>query len=164
MTLVKVTAILPKHNPFDIERMRKAIENAGKESAKAVEVDFNVTTRTWNHKPDFKIRHQQYIAIWEISTDDEVYGYVDAGTRPHIIKVKNARFLHFYRTGFRAKSRAGWIGSNKGKAANKDETFVKSVSHPGNQPRNFAKTIQKKWATEWPRQLARAIRAAAAYG
>lgn len=164
MTLVKVIAILPKHNPFDIERMKKAIENAGKESAKAVQVDFNVTTRTWSHKPDFKIDHAAGSASWEISTDDAIYGYVDAGTPPHIIKVKNAKFLHFYRTGFRPKSRAGWIGSNKGRVASQDETFVKSVHHPGNRPRNFAKTIKKKWDTEWPRQLARAIRAAATYG
>lgn len=164
MTLVKVTAILPKTNPFDVKRFAKAIENAGTESSKAVEVDFNVTTRTWQHKPDFKISHTAGSTSWEIATDDAIYGYVDAGTAPHLIKVKNARFLHFYRTGFRAKSRAGWIGSNKGAKASKDETFVKSVHHPGTKARNFAKTIKKKWDTEWPRQLARAIRAAATYG
>lgn len=161
---VKITPILLKHNIFDPTKYKTAIENSGNGSAKAVEVDFHVTTQTWTNKPKFDIKHTANSGEWIIKTDDEIYGYVNSGTRPHIILPRKAGGrLRFFRTGFRPKSRVGWIGSNKGNSASKDETFAKSVHHPGTQARNFAKIIRIKWDKEWPRQLQRAIQAAAAY-
>lgn len=164
MIKVRIEPIIPKkQSVMHPAKYQKAIEAAGNESALAVRVDFRVTTQTWQHKPDFKIVHGSE-PEWEISTDDKIYGYVSEGTPPHVILPKNAKRLVFYRTGFRPKSRVGWIGSNKGKKATKDLTFAKKVNHPGIAGRKFSKLIKEKWDAEWPRQLQRAIRAAAPYG
>lgn len=164
MTGVKIVPILPKRNPFDVDRYKRAIENAGTETAKAIQVDFNVTTRTWKHKPDFNIDHTHGKLVWVIATDDTIYGYVSEGTKAHVIVPRGAGRLVFFRQGFRAKSRAGYIGSNVGSRATKGKTFAKLVHHPGTKAREFPKAIKSKWNSEWPRQLARAIRAAATYG
>ena len=45
-------------------------------------------------------------------------------------------------------------------AKGKGKTIVtKIVHHPGTQARKFAETINDKWDKEWPRQIARAIKA-----
>lgn len=160
---LRIEAIKPKHPIYDQPIMKRAIQNAGQESAMAVQVDFNVTTFTWDHKPEFKIAHKGLDYRWTISTKDEVYGYVSEGTRPHTIVPKVAKVLRFYRTGFKPKSRANWIGANKGKKATKDLTFTRHVNHPGIGARNYPKVIKKKWDDEWPRQLDRAVRAALRY-
>lgn len=161
---IRLEPIIPKGEMFHTAQYNKAVERAGGMSAKAIEVDFHVTTRTWTHQPAFKIVHITGNKEWEIFTEDPIYGYVSLGTKPHDITPKNARRLVFYRTGFRPKSRAGWIGSNKGKKATKDLTFAKKVHHPGTAARKFAPTIKEKWEVEWPRQLARAIRSVSQYG
>lgn len=163
MTRVRIEPIRAKKSVFDTAKYKRAIENAGTQTAKAVQVDFNVTTRTWKHKPDFKIEHSGGKPIWDISTSDEIYGYVSEGTRPHVIKPRNARFLVFKQGGFRPKSRPGWIGSNVGSPATGETRVAKVVHHPGTEAREFAQAIAKKWKVEWPRQLARAIRAANTY-
>lgn len=164
MTSVKIEPIKPKHNPFDTAKMKRAIENAGNMTAKAIEVDFHVTTRTWKHQPAFGIEHSAGKLVWVIATDDTIYGYISEGTRAHVIVPRNAKRLVFFRSGFRPKSRVGWIGSNQGARAGKDKTFAKMVHHPGTKARDYPKVIKKKWDQEWPRQLARAIRAAVKYG
>lgn len=164
MTVLRIEPILPKRNLFDVERYKDAIEQAGKMTAMAIKVDFEVTTQTWQHKVDFKIEHSAGRLEWKIYTKNAIYGYVSEGTRPHTITARAGKRLHFFRTGFRPKSRVGWIGSNKGRAANKDETFARSVQHPGTEARKFPEAIKKKWDAEWGRQLMRAIRAAATYG
>lgn len=164
MTVVRIEAIKPKRDLLDPQRYLKAIENAGNETAKAVEVDFNVTTRTWSHKPAFKITHTPNSGEWKIATDDKIYGYVSEGTKRHPITAKNVPFLAYFKTGFRPKSRPGFIGSNVGAQAKKDFRGPKTVMHPGTKARKFAEAIKAKWDAEWPRQLARAIRAAVTYG
>jgi hypothetical protein len=164
MTRVRIEPIGSKGASLDPAKWKRAIENAGNETAKAVQVDFNVTTRTWKHKPEFKIEHGAGRPIWDISTSDEIYGYVSEGTRPHVIKPKNARMLVFRQGGFRPKSRPGFIGSNAGSPATGETRVAKVVHHPGTQAREFAQAIAKKWKVEWPRQLQRAIRAVNTFG
>ena len=164
MSVIKIEPILPKRNLFDQVRYRTVIENAGNMTAKAIQVDYEVTVETWTHKATFRIKHSPGSGSWIISTSDKIYGYVSGGTRPHIIRPKARGRLRFFRTGFRPKSRVGWIGSNKGHAANKDLAFAKEVHHPGTEARKYPEVIKKKWEAEWGRQLARAIRSAQAHG
>lgn len=162
MTQIKIEPIFSKKGVFDQKRWRKAIENAGNMSSKAVKVDFMVTAATWTHQPNFEISRPND-STWQVSTDDEIYGYVDSGTRAHIIKPKNKRMLAF-KGGSRPKTRPGWIGSNKGSSGGGKSIVRPEVHHPGTTAREFAKAIKKKWDEEWPRQIARAIRAQQRYG
>ncbi len=164
MTRVRIEPIGGNGKALDPAKFKRAIENAGNMTAKAVQVDFKVTTRTWKHQPDFTITHAGMNPVWDISTNDEIYGYVSQGTRPHVIKPRNARILVFKQGGFRAKSRPGFIGSNAGSPATGETRIAKVVHHPGTEAREFAQTIANKWKVEWPRQLQRAIRAVNTYG
>jgi hypothetical protein len=164
MTKVRIEPIGGKGNALDPAKFKRAIENAGNMTAKAVQVDFKVTTRTWKHQPDFTIEHTQGRPIWDISTGDVIYRYVSEGTKRHPISAKNAPFLAYFKTGFRPKSRPGFIGSNAGAQASKDFRGPKTVMHPGTEAREFAQAIAKKWKIEWPRQLQRAIRAVNTFG
>ena len=60
----------------------------------------------------------------EVYTDVFYAPYVEDGTQPHIIKVKNAKALH-------------WISGNK-------HIFAKSVNHPGTRAKPFMKPAADK--------------------
>lgn len=140
--------------------VERAVENSLTNRAEDIRIDFLVTGQTWKRQPVFLIRKRPMGRM--IYTNDEVYGYVSLGTRPHIIMAKNAPALRFFRTGFRAKTRTRIIASYAGKIANKDLTFVrppKVVHHPGTEARDFQKVIAEKWRKQFPKLLQQAINA-----
>jgi hypothetical protein len=155
MTEINLVPIIPKK--FLTLNLTRIIENQLEENAKAIKVDFEVTTRTWKERPSFFIK--KIPDGRRIYTDNQVYLWVSGGTKPHKISARNAERLAFFATGFRAKTRPRWIGSNKGHNANKDFTRPKSVNHPGTTAREFDTTIKEKWDKEAPRQFLRALRA-----
>jgi hypothetical protein len=155
MTEINIVPIIPKK--FLSLNLSKVIENQLEETAKAIKVDFEVTTRTWKERPSFFIK-----AIpngRRIYTDNFVYMLIDRGTKAHKISARNAKTLAFFAGGFRAKTRPRFIGSNKGQVANKNLTFPQSVNHPGFPAREYESTIKDKWDKEAPRQFLRALRA-----
>jgi hypothetical protein len=155
MTEINIVPIIPKK--FLSLNLSKVIENQLEETAKAIKVDFEVTTRTWKERPSFFIK-----AIpngRRIYTDNFVYMLLDKGTKRHPIAARNAKFLAYFSGGFRAKTRPRWIGSNKGHAANKDFRRPHEVTHPGFPAREYESTIKDKWDKEAPRQFRRALRA-----
>lgn len=154
MALAKV--FVPKDLGF--KNVERAVKNALKNTAKNVDVDFKVVTQTWNHKPGFDtkdISNGSHIGV-EVSTDDKIFGYVEEGTKPHIIVPKRGKMLFIPGVNYRAKTRPRYIGSNKG---GRDNTFVytKLVQHPGTEAREFSETIAKKWQKELPDIVQRAI-------
>lgn len=156
---MRVEVIVPKEL-IDTERMMRAIDNTLDQQAAAVKSQFNVTTMTWKNRPTFLMRTTP--GIREIYTTDLIYKYVSEGTKPHIIVPRNAKALHFFATGFRAKTRIRVIErSNIGATATQDETFTQLVHHPGTEAREFAEAIAEKWQDELPKQLQRAIDAEA---
>lgn len=155
MTQIEMIPIIPEK--FLALNLDSIIENQLNEQAAAIKVDFELTTRTWKEQPTFVIRAEKG-KRW-IGTDNFIYRLMDRGVKPHKISARNAERLAFYATGFRAKTKPHWIGSNKGHAANKDFTRPKSVNHPGSEAREFEHTIKEKWDRESPRQFMRALRA-----
>jgi hypothetical protein len=134
--------------------MQKVIENALTGTAKAIKVDFGVTTRTWSKRPDFKIESPNWYTRL-IYTDNKIYGYVSDGTRPHVIRAKNASRLAFP-ANYAAKTAVGVIGSTAGGSSGPTR-FAQEVHHPGFPGRKFPQVIGKKWKREWPRNLKRAL-------
>jgi hypothetical protein len=155
MTEINIMPIIPRK--FLSLNLTKAIENQLEETAKAIKVDFEVTTRTWKERPSFFIKTISNGR--RIYTDNFVYMLLDRGTKAHKISARNAKTLAFFAGGFRAKTRPRFIGSNKGKVANKNLTFTQSVNHPGFPAREYESTIKDKWDKEAPRQFRRALRA-----
>lgn len=141
-----------------LKNVERAVKNALKNTAKNVEVDFKTVTQTWNHKPAFDttdISNSNQIGV-EVSTSDEIFGYVEEGTKPHIITPKRGKVLFIPGVNYRAKTRPRVIGSNKG---GRDNTFVftRLVQHPGTKAREFSDTIARKWEKELPDIVQRSI-------
>jgi hypothetical protein len=155
MTEIIMTAIIPKK--FLALNLEKVINNQLEEQSRAIKVDFDHTTQTWKERPSFFIKTIPNGR--RIYTDNFVYMLLDRGTKAHKISARNAKTLAFFAGGFRAKSRPGWIGSNKGSAASKNFITPKSVNHPGFPAREYEGTIKEKWDKEAPRQFSRALRA-----
>ena len=154
---LRMEAVLPKDLVVDIKKMDRVVNNAMDGAALGAKVDFDVTTRTFRRRPAFLIKTPKY-GVRDVYTIDEIYSYLDDGTRAHVIRARRrGGRLAFYRSGFRAKTRVRYIGSNKGRSANKDFSRPESVMHPGFPAREFSIEIQKKWQKMLNKILQRAI-------
>jgi len=115
------------------------------------------TTGTWKNRPNFYAERTANDVT--IKTDSQVYGWVDKGTRAHIIRAKNAPFLVF-RWPYRAATRPRVIGSIKAQYG-KNWARKVQVKHPGTKPRHFtdeiAKRMQKRAANIMRTEIKRAI-------
>ncbi len=152
--MIRMTPIIPK-NRFTAAQLDRIVENTLNQSALACKVDFEVTAQTWNHRPGFSIDSKPGERI--VGTDDTIYGYVNDGTRPHMIYPRRARRLAFA-SGYRAKTRPGSISSSSGGSSG-GTVFARAVHHPGTKARSFTKAIAKKWQQLLPQQMQRAINA-----
>ncbi len=102
---------------------------------------FAKTVSTWEHKPRFRAVARVSPGEWMVAygTDDEVYGYVSEGTRPHIIRPRRARRLRF-RSRYRARTRPRRLEAGPGGASGPVVT-ASVVHHPGTQAREFPETV-----------------------
>lgn len=152
---MKLKAIkLPRGMLLDPKKLSRAIENALDGAALGAQADLAATVATWKHKPDFTIDAK--LGRREVFTTDEIYGYVNSGTKPHQILPKNGGVLRIG-VGGRPKTVVGALRSNKGA---KPKSFVftsKGVHHPGSKARDFDKAAQKKWDKQLPEIAQRAI-------
>lgn len=141
--MAKPQVILPKKPLLDPQKMGNAIKNTLTAQAKAIKIDFDVTTQTWNNRPVFKIstpgRFQR-----EISTDDDIYAMLNEGTKPHTIRPKSARGILRFTTPFRSKTIPNQIRSRQGSKGT-TPVVARVVHHPGTAARNWNKVIAKKW-------------------
>jgi hypothetical protein len=161
---VLVKQIKPK--ALNAQAMQNALMAALKEVGKVIKKDFEDTTKYWKHKPKFEILADLsgpgpfvYVA-----TDDEIYRYVNEGTKPHEIWAgaytgkSNKRALAFPSV-FTPKTKPGSLTSGRGRRGRVD-TFVPMVHHPGTEAREFDKLIEEKRAKWYKRQMEDAMRKA----
>lgn len=152
--MASVKVFVPKSLVANPQGLARAVANALDGAAKGALEDFKVTTQTWQHQPDFAIdtpSEDRRI----VGTDDEIYGYVSGGTKPHII-VAHGKALAFPGGGFRPKTRPRYIGSNKGSKGGA-VVFRPKVNHPGTTARKFDEAIAEKWQKQLPVVMQRAI-------
>lgn len=124
--------------------------------------DFQKTTATWKNKPKFDTKvmaRDQKVSI-TVSTSDEIYGYVDKGTRPHIIRPRKRDYPLRFNSRFKAKTKPHFIGSSNG-ASNPPIIRAMEVHHPGNEPRYFVRDIQAKYQPILAKRMQIAITRAA---
>lgn len=154
-----VVPILPTKRIIpDPKKQKRAIENALTGTAKAIKVDYDVTTRTWAERSKFTIETKKWYERL-ITTTDEKYLYVSGGTKPHVIRPKNARSLRFQWGGpgsYQAKTTPRIIASRPGGSSG-PTVYREEVHHPGTTAREFEKTISDKWQKQWPKILYRSI-------
>jgi hypothetical protein len=140
------------------QAMRLALLNGQRKVGNEIKQDFEKTVRTWRRKPKFEVLLSQARGRLSvlIGTNDEVYAYVDRGTRPHLIFPRRAKALRF-RGVYTAKTVPGVIDSREGGASG-DEVFAAGVAHPGTAPRRFEETIARKWRTLYKRRMEQIMR------
>lgn len=122
--------------------------------AEEAKADFEKTVETWNTKPEFTIEERPRSLA--VVTDDEIYHFVDGGTKPHKIPVGEAGFLAF-RGGYQAKTSPRVIQSRQGGASGGYVYTTKTIDHPGTEAREFTKTIHDKWERELPGRMRQAL-------
>lgn len=138
-------AIIPKLKIFDSRALEQELRFAIDATLKVVNADYRAVTRTWKRKPVFKTTLAHKAGpdlVGSVWTDDEIYGYVTEGTRPHVIRPKHGRSLRF-KTGYRAKTTPRVIGSHAGGASG-PTAFAEVVHHPGTAAREFEDEIAKR--------------------
>lgn len=156
MPKLSLKAITPKNIPSSKEYLR-ALEKAVHKTANLVRRDYESTTRTWDHKPKFTVEVTQTGANYEVTagTDDKIYGFVDAGTRPHRIPKVGSKYMRF-RSGYRAKTRVGVIGSSPGGAFGASVSAM-VVNHPGFPGRKFTLRIKQRRQKTIEQETAQAL-------
>lgn len=139
MINIKFTPILPKK--LNETAMHAELVRAMKRGQTDVYKDFLKTVDTWENKPVFKneFRETGNEISFEVSTDDEIYGYVNNGTRPHIIEGFPLAFMAAYQS----KTTPRKIGSHSGGGSG-ETVFATVVHHPGTEARNFDSVIALK--------------------
>lgn len=151
---MKMKVLVPKSLVFNAPKLARAIENGLEGAAKDVQADLGVTVQTWQTKPVFTVERKTAERI--VSTDDEIYGWLDEGTPKHDIPPKPGGMLVFS-TGGSPKTAVRVIGSRSGSRGTNIVHTRKIVHHPGTKPRLFAETIGKKWDKQLPVIMQRAI-------
>ena len=157
-----------KPSAMKVDAMALELVKGMREVGKEIQKDFEKTTKTWKHKPKFV----QTFAIKPgvgpellVATDDEIYMFVNEGTKPHpifagIYTGKSDKKALAFGSKFGAKTKPGVIGSTAGMSGGK--TVIRPyVQHPGTKARNFDKEIQKKWTKLYKRRMERAMAKAA---
>jgi hypothetical protein len=118
--------------------------------------------RSWNHKPTFRVEYNKSASFKTVKIVAQgrhkaIWGYVDLGTKPHVIRAKNKPFLAFQsgysaRTAPVAKFNQG-TGQKFGAWKRK-----KQVNHPGNKPRKFSETFFKELSPPFPDRIQAAVK------
>lgn len=154
MPKITIRPIAPKKRFIGIDKIIKAEQ---RKEAKAVKREFGLTVRTWNKKPDFEIDETGENV--EVKTDDKIYGYVDKGTRPHIIKPKKPGYpLRFNSQGFKPKTVSNSIYARAGRAAQPPQIRAMQVKHPGFVGRFFTVQLAKRSRARFKRNIDKALK------
>jgi hypothetical protein len=143
MARSKFKTILPKLLPQKV--FDTAFENASREMEKDVKGAFSDAVSKWKHQPVWRgyVRLGSNEIYISVGTTDEIFKFVDEGTKAHIIKPVTAKVLH-------------WVD------AGGDDHFAKLVHHPGTKAQEISKSIHDIWVGLMPdyfdKHLAQAIK------
>lgn len=149
-----------KPTAFKSSVFREDIGKVQADIAAAMLKDYKRTVSTWKKKPNFETEVDTGIDTGgktsiKIETTDPVYGYVDKGTKRHIIRPRRKRALIF---NAKFKPKTGPMSLQAGPGFSGPPVVgAKLVHHPGTKPRNFNKRIKQKWEPDYKRQMQNAM-------
>jgi len=157
--VIQMKAIRPGR--LNVQTILKEIETQLQIEGRYIEGEFRKTTATWTNKPAFETLTDTTGGNLTVlvGTDNEIYKFVDEGTRPHRIvpKASNRSGRLFFQSGYVAKTTPGIIGSRAGgKFGN--VVVARAVNHPGTQARGFTKQIEAKTRNRFKRNMQEAMR------
>ena len=125
---------------------------------------FEIVTAEWKRKPSFNVvtfvsKSEMGYKVQAIGKNAEIWGYVDEGTKPHIIQPKGNYPLKF-RGGYSARTApVARFNVGNGEASGQwVSTYF--VQHPGSEAREFSKTYITTNKLEFQHRMNNAIRRA----
>ena len=146
--------------------MRQTLLNAMRTFGTVVKKDYQGTTKTWKRKPKFEalVSLTGPGPVLLVGTDDEIYRYVDEGTRPHEIWAgaytgKSDKKTLAFPSMFTPKTKPGSLKSGPGSSGG-ETVFTPMVYHPGTKPRNFSGQIKKLETPKYKKAMEAAMRKA----
>ena len=133
----------------------KAISGARKEIERETMRRYRRTSSTWGHKPEFRALVEESEKGFDmlVGTDDPAWNWTDQGTKPHIIRPRQAKALRFL-SRFTPKTTPGSLAAGKGGAGG-DVVIRLIVRHPGTKARRFTAIIQSEMNKEAPKIMRR---------
>lgn len=159
MTKLKsIDSILKKQRDFILAETFSAIYDTGVE----LQNEHRKVIRDWTHKPGFRVQSSRKPGLYTIKIVPTgryapIYGYVDKGTKPHIIAAKNVPLLHF-QTGYSART-APVAKYNQGTGTASGAWVAKAqVNHPGTEAREFSKTFLEELSPTFGERIMAAIK------
>jgi hypothetical protein len=121
--------------------------NGLRKAANRVKWTYQGVVSNWSHRPTFYMQERGSISLrggvpsFFITTDDDVFRYVDRGTPAHTIRARRGRFLVF-QAGYKARTTPHSISS--GASSEFGPRIMRpSVRHPGIKARDFSGVIAK---------------------
>lgn len=151
-----------KPNRLNVPGMQAALEAEAKAAADDLELEFQLSTATWDHD----VKFEKIVQIGPdsvqvlVDTDDEIYRYVNEGTKPHEIRPKRPGGVLAFPSQFTPKSQPGRQTSGAGSSGG-DTIFSAGVHHPGTKARRFDKTIMSRFSPKYRRRMEKAMKDAA---
>ena len=132
---------------FDPHGLLAALEAEVDSVASGMIDDYEEITATWDHTVEFETLKETKDELTVIvATNDEIFGYVNNGTAPHIIEPRpdNPHQKLFFEQNYARKTSPRTIGSFSG---GKYGPMVVSegVYHPGNPPFEFDQAVSAFW-------------------
>jgi hypothetical protein len=152
--MIKLIAIKPSAKAINFTRFADAAKLGMKDAAEAAQQDIEATFKTWNHQPTVVVKERS--DGYSLTVDDDVWNMLDKGTRAHRIVARRAKRLRFA-SGFRAKTRPGFVGSQAGGSSG-GPVFAQGVNHPGTTARGWSKLIGAKYRTQLSRYISKRIK------
>ncbi len=139
MVFIKAKAIVPNMAlaQKNVQLFNFMLKAAVNRVADDIRKEFLSTTKTWEKKPQFKRLQKTIGNVYSVTifTENEIYGYVVKGTKPHIIRAKNAPALLFSYPST-PKTQPMLLGSGKGSRGSQWAQKLE-VHHPGTEARDF---------------------------
>jgi len=151
-SLVKLVPLGKGVKPF-AARFEKVLQEELATEQKAILRELRLGVSTWKRQPAFEVKTQGESTT--IGTDNPIYGYVNDGTKPHVIRPKKAKRLAFYAGGFVSKTVPNRLQARTGRVANTNPVFAQGVQHPGTQARDFTGQVQSRSEARLLRNLQR---------
>lgn len=164
--MAKLKAITPPKQTWS-KTMTAEIAKATTDTLNTMKHDFERTVRGWNTRVIFTTQKSLKVSgdslRGSVGTDNKIYGYVNNGTRAHIIRPKRAKALRF-RTGYRPKTQFRTLISKSGGGAYGPYAYAQVVRHPGTAPREFDVTIADMRQPDYEQAVRKAIMKAVSDG
>lgn len=149
--MIRVKVITPKALP-DLHPVIDAVTD---KELKDTQREFEKTTKTFKMSVVFKIK--RFANGGEVTTNNVIYGYLDGGTKPHVIAPVRAKTLRFNSVGFISKTRPDTLNVRAGRKASPPTRYPLKVHHPGMKARNYSKIIAKRSEDRYARNMQKAI-------